>query len=173
MQWPLIVLFLEIVHCVILIRCLFMLYLALLYERRIILVSSSLDLLSASVYACRYVIITPSPCRHKIITGPYLWKLINLLFKKLTSHIWHLMCLLLTTPPPRDLLYPIWWQHVFIPILPSKLIDYVAAPMPLLIGLHRYKGKSCKNPIFPVSKFKNIRELKIKLKIRIEDKNWR
>lgn len=70
-------------------RCIYTLYMALIMERRIILVSDSLDRCSAAVYAA------------------------------------------------RDLLFPMYWQHVFIPVLPEALIDYVAAPMPLLIGLHK------------------------------------
>eukprot|EP00128_Syssomonas_multiformis_P014258 Colp12_sorted_trinity150504_noHs@15435 len=34
------------------------------------------------------------------------------------------------------LLYPLYWQHVFIPVLPASLIDYVSAPMPFVIGVH-------------------------------------
>ncbi|BFZ05834.1 hypothetical protein BsWGS_08873 [Bradybaena similaris] len=34
------------------------------------------------------------------------------------------------------LLYPMHWQHLYIPVLPSYLIDYVSAPMPFLIGVH-------------------------------------
>ncbi len=33
---------------------------------------------------------------------------------------------------------PLLWQHVFIPVLPAKLLDRVTAPMPFIIGL----GKS-------------------------------
>jgi DENN domain-containing protein 1 len=29
-----------------------------------------------------------------------------------------------------SLLYPMTWQHIFIPILPTKLKDYLLAPMP-------------------------------------------
>jgi hypothetical protein len=36
-----------------------------------------------------------------------------------------------------SLLHPFVWQHVFIPILPSRLIDYVLAPMPFVIGVHK------------------------------------
>ncbi|CAI6362230.1 unnamed protein product [Macrosiphum euphorbiae] len=32
-------------------------------------------------------------------------------------------------------LYPMNWQHIFIPVLPQSLIDYLLAPMPYLIGL--------------------------------------
>lgn len=34
------------------------------------------------------------------------------------------------------LLYPMIWQHLFIPILPPHLLDYVSAPMPYVIGIH-------------------------------------
>ncbi|XP_070581790.1 DENN domain-containing protein 1B-like isoform X20 [Ptychodera flava] len=34
------------------------------------------------------------------------------------------------------LLYPLYWQHIFIPVIPSKLLDYCGAPMPFLIGVH-------------------------------------
>lgn len=32
-------------------------------------------------------------------------------------------------------LFPMFWQHIFIPILPTTLQDYLAAPMPFLIGV--------------------------------------
>nr|XP_057939849.1 DENN domain-containing protein 1B isoform X2 [Doryrhamphus excisus] len=34
------------------------------------------------------------------------------------------------------LLYPMQWQHIFIPVLPPHLLDYCCAPMPYLIGVH-------------------------------------
>ncbi|XP_067825790.1 DENN domain-containing protein 1A isoform X4 [Heptranchias perlo] len=34
------------------------------------------------------------------------------------------------------MLYPMYWQHVYIPVLPSHLLDYCCAPMPYLIGVH-------------------------------------
>ncbi|XP_045109250.1 DENN domain-containing protein 1A-like [Portunus trituberculatus] len=33
------------------------------------------------------------------------------------------------------LLWPMQWQHIFIPVLPQHLIDYLLAPMPFLIGV--------------------------------------
>lgn len=33
------------------------------------------------------------------------------------------------------ILYPMNWQHIFIPVLPQSFIDYLSAPMPYLIGL--------------------------------------
>ncbi|KAH9499652.1 DENN domain-containing protein 1A [Bulinus truncatus] len=37
----------------------------------------------------------------------------------------------------ESMLYPMHWQHLYIPILPSHLIDYISAPMPYLIGVHK------------------------------------
>ncbi|XP_028349338.1 DENN domain-containing protein 1A isoform X9 [Physeter macrocephalus] len=34
------------------------------------------------------------------------------------------------------MLYPMFWQHVYIPVLPPHLLDYCCAPMPYLIGVH-------------------------------------
>ncbi|GFO00685.1 DENN domain-containing protein 1a [Plakobranchus ocellatus] len=34
------------------------------------------------------------------------------------------------------LLYPMHWQHIFIPVLPSYLIEYLSSPIPYLIGVH-------------------------------------
>uniref|UniRef100_A0A8C6NH35 DENN domain containing 1A n=1 Tax=Nothobranchius furzeri TaxID=105023 RepID=A0A8C6NH35_NOTFU len=34
------------------------------------------------------------------------------------------------------ILYPMHWQHVYIPVLPQHLLDYCCAPMPYLIGVH-------------------------------------
>ncbi|KAG8187207.1 hypothetical protein JTE90_020076 [Oedothorax gibbosus] len=35
----------------------------------------------------------------------------------------------------NSLISPMNWQHIFIPILPKHLIDYLSAPMPFLIGV--------------------------------------
>ncbi|XP_026090942.1 DENN domain-containing protein 1A-like isoform X3 [Carassius auratus] len=34
------------------------------------------------------------------------------------------------------MLYPMYWQHVYIPVLPQHLLEYCCAPMPYLIGVH-------------------------------------
>lgn len=34
------------------------------------------------------------------------------------------------------MLFPMYWQHVYIPVLPQHLLDYCCAPMPYLIGVH-------------------------------------
>ncbi|KAM9384883.1 DENN domain-containing protein 1B isoform 2-T2 [Pholidichthys leucotaenia] len=34
------------------------------------------------------------------------------------------------------LLFPMHWQHIFIPVLPPHLLDYCCAPMPYFVGVH-------------------------------------
>ncbi|XP_053178038.1 DENN domain-containing protein 1B isoform X2 [Scomber japonicus] len=34
------------------------------------------------------------------------------------------------------LLFPLYWQHIFIPVLPPHLLDYCCAPMPYFVGVH-------------------------------------
>ncbi|XP_014387838.1 PREDICTED: DENN domain-containing protein 1B [Myotis brandtii] len=50
------------------------------------------------------------------------------------------------------LLYPMFWQHIYIPVLPPHLLDYCCAPMPYLIGVHsslieRVKNKSLEDVV--------------------------
>lgn len=33
------------------------------------------------------------------------------------------------------LLYPLAWQHIFIPVLPSSKLSYACAPMPFVLGV--------------------------------------
>ena len=33
-------------------------------------------------------------------------------------------------------LYPLSWQHIFLPVVPEAFLDYLTAPMPFLVGLH-------------------------------------
>ncbi|CAL4065623.1 unnamed protein product, partial [Meganyctiphanes norvegica] len=35
----------------------------------------------------------------------------------------------------NSVIYPMQWQHIFIPVLPEHLVDYLLAPMPFLIGV--------------------------------------
>ncbi|XP_038571388.1 DENN domain-containing protein 1B isoform X2 [Micropterus salmoides] len=35
-----------------------------------------------------------------------------------------------------SLLFPMYWQHIFIPVLPPHLLDYCCAPMPYFVGVH-------------------------------------
>ncbi|XP_042319174.1 DENN domain-containing protein 1B isoform X3 [Sceloporus undulatus] len=51
-----------------------------------------------------------------------------------------------------SLLYPMYWQHIYIPVLPPHLLDYCCAPMPYLIGVHfslmeRVKSKSLEDVV--------------------------
>ncbi|XP_042242649.1 uncharacterized protein LOC121879914 isoform X2 [Homarus americanus] len=36
----------------------------------------------------------------------------------------------------NSVIYPMQWQHIFIPVLPQHLLDYLLAPMPFLIGVN-------------------------------------
>eukprot|EP01113_Clastostelium_recurvatum_P001536 TRINITY_DN10624_c0_g2_i2.p1 TRINITY_DN10624_c0_g2~~TRINITY_DN10624_c0_g2_i2.p1 ORF type:complete len:418 (-),score=93.87 TRINITY_DN10624_c0_g2_i2:893-2146(-) len=40
------------------------------------------------------------------------------------------------------LLYPFFWHHVFIPILPLSLADFLQAPTPFIVGMHAACYKS-------------------------------
>ena len=35
----------------------------------------------------------------------------------------------------NSMIYPMTWQHIFIPVLPEHLKEYLLAPMPFLIGV--------------------------------------
>jgi hypothetical protein len=48
----------------------------------------------------------------------------------------------------NSLIAPMIWQHIFIPILPLKLAEYLSAPMPFLIGVPA--------PIFAVSNWNGL-----------------
>ena len=41
------------------------------------------------------------------------------------------------------LFHIIFRQHLFIPVLPSFLIDYLTAPMPFVIGVHAKLFEVC------------------------------
>ncbi|NWI89944.1 DEN1B protein, partial [Pitta sordida] len=43
------------------------------------------------------------------------------------------------------LLYPMYWQHIYIPVLPPHLLDYCCAPMPYVIGVHLSLIEKVKN----------------------------
>lgn len=46
------------------------------------------------------------------------------------------------------LLQPFTWQHVFIPVLPTSMIDYVCAPMPFVAGvLEAHRGLLLQQPM--------------------------
>ena len=33
-------------------------------------------------------------------------------------------------------MYPLAWQHIYLPLMPFAFVDYLTAPMPFLVGLH-------------------------------------
>ncbi|XP_076880427.1 DENN domain-containing protein 1B isoform X2 [Brachyhypopomus gauderio] len=50
------------------------------------------------------------------------------------------------------MLYPMYWQHIYIPVLPPHLLDYCCAPMPYLVGVHlslleRVRSKSLEDVV--------------------------
>uniref|UniRef100_A0A6B2EH95 Putative ras signaling inhibitor st5 n=1 Tax=Phlebotomus kandelakii TaxID=1109342 RepID=A0A6B2EH95_9DIPT len=47
----------------------------------------------------------------------------------------HLDVLTSCVQAAKNFIYPMIWQHIFIPILPLKLKDFLMAPMPYLIGV--------------------------------------
>ena len=41
-------------------------------------------------------------------------------------------------------LYPLSWQHIFLPVVPEAFLDYLTAPMPFLVGLHSSLSEDAK-----------------------------
>ncbi|XP_064416761.1 DENN domain-containing protein 1B isoform X2 [Latimeria chalumnae] len=54
------------------------------------------------------------------------------------------------------MLYPMYWQHIYIPVLPPHLLDYCCAPMPYLIGVHSSLGEKVKSRALEDVVFLNI-----------------
>ncbi|ETV98542.1 hypothetical protein, variant [Aphanomyces invadans] len=52
----------------------------------------------------------------------------------------------------QSLLFPLYWQGAYIPILPSSLLDIIDAPVPFLVGVHsKYlatSSRSCATDVF-------------------------
>ena len=48
----------------------------------------------------------------------------------------HLSMLNLAAELFTSLLYPLKWQHTYIPVLPIQLIEFIQAPFPFIIGIH-------------------------------------
>lgn len=59
----------------------------------------------------------------------------------------------------NDIIYPMIWQHIFIPVLPKALVDYLLAPMPFLIGVPyevlKVRSLNTKVPTYIVLKMKS------------------
>lgn len=79
------------------------------------------------------------------------------------------------------LIYPFRWQHIFVPVLPESLINYLAAPMPFIIGIKSYLAHS--KTEFEISEVilvdldkqsvRSTDELQSKLKSLPPDPSWK
>ena len=45
-----------------------------------------------------------------------------------------------TVFPPPPLLPPPRWHHIYLPLLPKQLQDYLTAPMPFMVGMPAQVG---------------------------------
>ena len=36
----------------------------------------------------------------------------------------------------QALLFPFYWQHVYVPLLPLQFLEYLQAPVPFIMGVH-------------------------------------
>lgn len=43
---------------------------------------------------------------------------------------------MLVTEAITALLFPLHWQHVYVPILPSSLLHFLDAPVPFIMGVY-------------------------------------
>jgi len=41
------------------------------------------------------------------------------------------------------MIFPLSWQHIYVPVLPPSLLNYVCAPMPYIVGVI----KSCMDEV--------------------------
>jgi hypothetical protein len=46
------------------------------------------------------------------------------------------------------LLFPFRWQHIYVPLCPASLLDFLEAPVPFIIGLKCVSGQGapCHSP---------------------------
>ncbi|GMH35221.1 hypothetical protein BSKO_03089 [Bryopsis sp. KO-2023] len=82
----------------------------------------------AGVSLARLVWRIPTPCLLTLLAGLLLERRILMISRSrdVLSSAVH---------AAASLLYPFKWHHVYLPIVPENLIDYVMAPIPFLIGL--------------------------------------
>uniref|UniRef100_A0A673L6I3 Si:dkey-76b14.2 n=1 Tax=Sinocyclocheilus rhinocerous TaxID=307959 RepID=A0A673L6I3_9TELE len=64
----------------------------------------------------------------------------------------------------NGMLYPMYWQHIFIPVLPPHLLDYCCAPMPYLIGIHSSLAERVRSRALEDVVILNVAGLKVRLK---------
>jgi hypothetical protein len=94
---------------------------AILMERRVLFVSSSLSSLSKTVHAIMALIY------------PFRWAGGDSMLRKLPRASFVAPRHPSRIPPPARNR----WQHIFLPIIPEGLLDYLQAPMPWIAGLPR------------------------------------
>lgn len=66
-------------------------------------------------------------------------------------------------------LYPMVWQHIFIPLLPLKMKDNLMAPMPFLCGVHESVLEHHVSEKFATIKLKNQFQKIISNRFRSEE----
>ena len=96
----------------------------MLHERRILFISKSLKKLTSSIFAAESLIY------------PMYWQVRPLcaaLF--LRPSVFPAPCCNCSMLLSRLILLNFFPQHIFIPVLPESLVDYISAPMPYLIGV--------------------------------------
>ncbi|KAM9793519.1 DENN domain-containing protein 1A-like isoform 4-T5 [Syngnathus typhle] len=116
------------------------LYASMLYERRILICSSTLSTI-LSAYSCH---MRPSTVVDQEEPRTYCTSLgsdhgckdfIPIPKGSQAAVLWPVK-LTACVHGSAAMLYPMHWQHVYIPVLPQHLLDYCCAPMPYLIGVH-------------------------------------
>ena len=90
------------------------------------------------VYSKRFSDVSRAVLLHALGPRCYLLLLTALLSERRVLMVaWSLRKLTACVHAALAALHPLQWQHIFVPVLPSKLLSYACAPYPFLIGLHR------------------------------------
>nr|XP_048285092.1 DENN domain-containing protein 1A isoform X3 [Myodes glareolus] len=112
------------------------LYASMLYERRILIICSKL---STEMGFCSQpegtLVVPASSFASWIVSGVEDTEQAGVGLNPLSLQIPNLK-LTACIHGSAAMLYPMYWQHVYIPVLPPHLLDYCCAPMPYLIGVH-------------------------------------
>jgi hypothetical protein len=69
----------------------------------------------------------------------------------------HLQMLTLASETLCSWLYPFYWHHILIPVLPARLLNYLQAPVPFIVGVHRnYYDKKLMDDAIPSDVIKTL-----------------
>ncbi|XP_043079699.1 DENN domain-containing protein 1B isoform X2 [Puntigrus tetrazona] len=138
------------------------LYASMLHERRIIITSSKLSTVTYYPEQLRSTTMSQNSTDTTTTTTTTLQALPIEDVYKSDSGLKLISLKLAVVPQPSLLtacvhgstamLYPMHWQHIFIPVLPPHLLDYCCAPMPYLVGVHlslleRVKSRSLEDVV--------------------------